>query len=83
MVLKNVSVFELQSIQIIDCNLAIWLIESKYLKMTKAIQIVEFINDEFFDQFGLLISRKKVELNNIFNSVNFHDLNFSFIQILL
>jgi len=29
---ENVSVFELQSMQKIDCNLAIWLIESKYLK---------------------------------------------------
>jgi hypothetical protein len=39
---ENVSVFELQSIQIIDCKLSIWLIESKYLKMTKAIWIIEF-----------------------------------------
>jgi hypothetical protein len=35
---ENVS----QSIWIIDCNLTIWLIESKYLKMTKAIGIIEF-----------------------------------------
>ncbi len=50
--------------------------------MTKAIQIIEFINGEtLFNQFGQLISRKTVELNNIFNSVNFHDLNFSIIQI--
>jgi hypothetical protein len=40
--LENVAVFELQSVQIIDCNLAIRLIESKYLKMTKAIWIIEF-----------------------------------------
>ncbi len=39
--LENVAVFELQSIWIIDCNLAIQLIESKYLKMTKAIKIIE------------------------------------------
>ncbi len=38
--LENVSVFELQSIRIIDCNSAIQLIESKYLKMTKVIQII-------------------------------------------
>ncbi len=29
----------------------------------------------------LIDFKKKVELNNIFNSVNFYDLNFSFIQI--
>ncbi len=40
--LENVSVFESQSIWIIDCNLAIRLIESKYLKMTKSIWIIEF-----------------------------------------
>ena len=34
---ENVLAFKMQSIQIIDCNLAIWLITSKYLKMTKAI----------------------------------------------
>ncbi len=39
--LENVSVLELESIQIMDCNLVILLIESKYLKMTKAIQIFE------------------------------------------
>ncbi len=41
--LENVSAFELQLklIQVIDCNLAIWLIESKYIKMTKAIKIIE------------------------------------------
>jgi hypothetical protein len=33
----NVLAFELKSIQIIDCNWAIWLFESEYLKMTKAI----------------------------------------------
>ncbi len=42
--LENVSVFESQSIWIIYCNLAIRLIESKYLKMTKAIRIIEFKN---------------------------------------
>ncbi len=42
MILENVSASELQSIRIIDCNLAIWLIESKYLKMAKVIQIIEF-----------------------------------------
>ncbi len=41
-VVDNVSAFELLSIRIIDCNLAIRLIESKYLKMTKAIRIIEF-----------------------------------------
>ncbi len=40
--LEKVLVFELQSIWILDCNLAIRLIESKYLKMTKAIWIIEF-----------------------------------------
>ncbi len=40
--LENVLVFELQSIKTIDCNLALWQIDSKYLKMTKAIRIVEF-----------------------------------------
>jgi hypothetical protein len=40
--LENVSVFKLQSVQIIDCNIAIPLIESKYLKMTKAIWIIDF-----------------------------------------
>jgi hypothetical protein len=40
--LENVSVFELQPIWIIDCNLAIQFIESKYLKMTKAIWITVF-----------------------------------------
>ncbi len=39
---EHVSVFELKSIQIIDCNLAIQLIESKYLKMTEAIRIIDF-----------------------------------------
>jgi hypothetical protein len=39
----NVSVFELQSIRIIDCNLAVRLIESKYLKMSIAIWITEFL----------------------------------------
>jgi hypothetical protein len=39
--LENVSVFELQSVQIIDCNLAIPLIESKYLKMTKAMRVID------------------------------------------
>ncbi len=38
---ENVSVSELQLIQIIDGNLTIQLIESKYLKMTKAIQMIE------------------------------------------
>jgi hypothetical protein len=38
--IENVLVFELQSIPRIDCNLAIWQIES--FKMTKAIQIIEF-----------------------------------------
>ncbi len=37
--LENVSAFELQSIRIIDCNIAIWLIESKHLKMTKVIKL--------------------------------------------
>ncbi len=41
-VVENVSAFELLSIQIIDCNLAIQLIESKYLKIAKSIQIIEF-----------------------------------------
>ncbi len=40
-ILENVSVFESQSIQMIDCNLSIWLIESKYLKMTESIKIIE------------------------------------------
>ncbi len=40
--LENVLVFELLSIRIIHCNLAIWLVESKYLKMTEAIWIIEF-----------------------------------------
>ncbi len=39
---KNVSVSELEPIRIFDCNLAIRLIESKYLKMTKAIRIIDF-----------------------------------------
>ncbi len=43
--LENVLVFELQSIWIIDCSLAIWWIESKFWKMTKAIQISEFIKN--------------------------------------
>jgi hypothetical protein len=38
----NVWVLELQSIQIIDCNFAIRLIEGEYLKMTKAIQVFGF-----------------------------------------
>ncbi len=42
MTLENVLVSELQSIQMIDCNLAIWLIEGEYLKMTKVIWIIEF-----------------------------------------
>jgi hypothetical protein len=46
--LKNVWVFELQSIQIIECNLAIWLIESMYYKLTKAFQITEFQNCQNF-----------------------------------
>ncbi len=33
--LENVLVFESKLIQIIDPNLVIWLIESKYLKMNK------------------------------------------------
>jgi hypothetical protein len=37
---KSVSAFELRLSWIIDCNLAIQLIESKYLKMTKAIWII-------------------------------------------
>ncbi len=41
-VVENVLVFEIQSIWIIDCNLSVGLIESKHLKMTKAIQIIEF-----------------------------------------
>jgi len=40
--LENVSTFELQSIQRIDCNLAIRQIDSKHLKMTKAIWIINF-----------------------------------------
>jgi len=40
--LENVSVFELQLIRIIDCYLAIQLIESTSLKMTRALQIIEF-----------------------------------------
>jgi hypothetical protein len=39
---ESVSVFELQSIRIIDCNLAIQLTERGYLKMTKAFGINEF-----------------------------------------
>ncbi len=39
--LENVSVFELQSTQRIDCVLAIPGLEIKYLKMTKAIWIIE------------------------------------------
>jgi hypothetical protein len=39
--LENHSVLELKSIQIIDRNLAIQLIESKHLKMTKAGWITE------------------------------------------
>jgi len=31
-VVENVLAFELKSIQIIDCNGAIWLIDSEYLK---------------------------------------------------
>jgi hypothetical protein len=47
---KNVSVSELEPIWIFDCNLAIRLIESKYLKMTKAIRIIEFQNyQKLFD----------------------------------
>ncbi len=41
--LDNVLVFELQSMQIIDCNLAFRLIESNYLKMSNAIWIIEFL----------------------------------------
>ncbi len=36
-VLENGSAFELHSIQIKDCNLAVWLMESKCLKTIKAI----------------------------------------------
>ena len=39
--IDNVSVSELQSILMIDCNLAVRLVESKYLKMIKTIQIIE------------------------------------------
>ncbi len=42
--LENVSVFELLSIRIIHCNLAILLVVSKHLKMTEAIWIIEFLN---------------------------------------
>ncbi len=40
-VVGNILAFEIQSIQIIDCNLSVGLTESKHLKMTKAIQIIE------------------------------------------
>jgi len=77
MILENVSASELQSIRIIDCNLAIWLIESKYLKMTKAIQIIEFqICQKLIWSIRLIDFEKTVELNNFLYSVNFHDLNF-------
>ena len=60
--LVNVSAFELQSIWSIDCDLSIRWIESKYLKMTKAILIFEFWNcKKWFDQFVKLIDRKKVD----------------------
>jgi hypothetical protein len=42
MSIENVLVFELQSIRIIDCNITIQLTEREYLKMTKAIWIIEF-----------------------------------------
>ncbi len=40
-IVENFLVFELQSIQIINCNLVICLFESKYLKMTKVIWIIQ------------------------------------------
>ncbi len=67
-----------------DCSLEIRLIESKCLKMTKAIQIIEFSNWENFIWSTQIIDLKKrnnVWLNNIFNLVNFHDVNFSIFQI--
>jgi len=36
-----------------------------------------------FDQFRQLIQRNKAKLNKKFNYVNFHDLNFSNIQIVI
>jgi hypothetical protein len=39
-ILDNVSVFELQLMQSIGRNLAIWRIETKYLKMSKALIFV-------------------------------------------
>ncbi len=38
---ENVLTFELNSIYRIDCNLVIWWIESKHLKMPTAIWIIE------------------------------------------
>ncbi len=53
----------------------------KYLKMTKSISTVEFYNcKKLFDQFGQLISRRKVELKNILNLVNCNYQNISIIQ---
>ncbi len=50
--------------------------------MTKAIWIIKLENcKKIFDQLRKLITRKNVELNNIFNSVNFHDLNFTINKI--
>jgi hypothetical protein len=50
---ENVLLFELQSTMIFDWNLAIQLIKSKLLKVTKAILIIEFyIVKKLFDQFG-------------------------------
>ncbi len=42
--LENVSKFQLQSVWWIDCNLEIRCIESEYLKVNKAIWIIEFKN---------------------------------------
>ncbi len=42
--IDNVSVSELQSILMIDCNLAVWRMESKYLKITDAFWTIKFEN---------------------------------------
>jgi hypothetical protein len=59
-IVENVSLFELQSVQIFDLNLAIQLIKSKQLKVTKAILIIEFyIVKKLFDQFWIIYYNRK------------------------
>ncbi len=77
MAVDIVMVLELQSIWIIYCNLAIWLMGSKYLKVNKAIQKVNFKTKKMFWSIWII----DVELTKIFYTVKFHDLNFSIIQV--